>query len=175
MMKLPLTYYGNPILRQKASPILTINDEIRELVQNMIETVKVSAGCGLAGPQVGYSLSLFITYILPDEEDSLLPGVVQVFINPKIIEVSKEHWICKEGCLSIPGLERQEVSRPAKVKIQAMDLDGHLFEKEFTEFEAHVILHENDHLNGVLFIDRLDTKKKKKIEVKLAQIKKKMN
>lgn len=174
-MKLPLTYYGNPILRKKTAPISKITEEIRQLVLDMAETLEEHKGCGLAAPQIGHSISLFITCIPIYEEENILPGELLIFINPKIVEVSKEHYVYEEGCLSIPGLGHYEVSRPTTIKIQATDLNGNLFEKEFTEFDAHVIMHENDHLNGVLFIDRLTPRIKKKIELKLNQIKKKMN
>lgn len=172
-MKHPLAYYGNPILRKKAAAIPKITDELKQLVADMIETMTAHNGCGLAAPQIHQSIALFITRIdHHDEEDNLIPGEVRVFINPKIISHTPEQWTCSEGCLSIPGV-REDVSRPEKVVIQATNLDGVSFEEEFTEFDAHVIMHENDHLNGVLFIDRLSPKKKKEIEPKLRLIKKK--
>jgi len=172
-MKLPLTYYGNPILRQKVKPIEKITNEIRQLVVNMKETVQSLKGVGLAAPQVGRSISLFIT-LIPEEinQEIVAPGELRVFINPKILSFSEEIWTCQEGCLSIPEFW-DDVERPFRVKIQAMDLEGKTFEEEFTEFEAHVIMHENDHLNGVLFIDRLHAKRKKQIEGILKNIKKK--
>lgn len=172
-MKLPLAYYGDPILRKKTSPVHEINDVIKQLVTDMNETMEANDGCGLAAPQVHQSISLFITciprYI---DEETVLPGELRVFINPKIISYSEETWACKEGCLSIPGL-REMVSRPLKVTIQATHLDGQLFEEEFVGFDAHVIMHENDHLNGVLYIDRLPPKRKKEIESFLRELKKK--
>ena len=172
-MKLPLVYYGDSILRKKTKPIEKITDEIRQLVKDMEETAHVEDGVGLAAPQVGHSLSLFITLIPKVVNDKVVePGKLRVFINPKILSFSEETWICQEGCLSIPEFW-DEVERPLSVKIQAMDLEGKLFEEEFTEFDAHVIMHENDHLNGVLFIDRLPQKRKKEIDGILRNIKKK--
>lgn len=174
-MKLPLAYYGNPILRKKATPIEEITDEIHQLVSNMFETMEENDGCGLAAPQVHHSIALFVTCIPHyDEEDNLKPGERRVFINPKIVHYSLEAWACKEGCLSIPGL-RGEVIRPLKVTIQAMDLNKQIFTEEFEEFDAHVVMHENDHLNGVLYIDRLSPKYKKEFEPKLKEIKKKFS
>lgn len=171
-MKLPLTYYGNPILRQKTQPITKITDEIRQLVADMQETTEHEDGVGLAAPQVGKSISLFITLVPKMEDDKIVePAKLRVFINPKVLSISEETWTCQEGCLSIPQFW-DDVERPLKVTIQAMDLDGNIFEEEFTEFDAHVILHENDHLNGVLFVDRLHAKRKKEIENMLRNIKK---
>lgn len=172
-MKLPLAYYGDPVLRKKAKPVEAINDEIRQLVQDMAETMEANDGCGLAAPQVHRSLSLFITCIPRYvDEETVLPGELRVFINPKIIAYSEETWPCKEGCLSIPGL-RDTVVRPFEVTVQATNLEGERFEEEFVEFDAHVMMHENDHLNGVLYVDRVPPQRKKEIEGFLREIKKK--
>lgn len=172
-MKLPLAYYGDSVLRKKGAQVQNIDDKIRQLVFDMNETMDVNDGCGLAAPQVHQSLALFITCI-PQyvDENTVLPGELRVFINPKIIGYSEEVWPCQEGCLSIPGL-RETVVRPAKVTIQATNLEGELFTEEFVGFDAHVIMHENDHINGVLYIDRLPPKRKKEIEGFLKQVKKK--
>lgn len=174
-MKRSLAYYGHPVLRKKGAPISEITEEIRQLVADMFETMEAHNGCGLAAPQIFESLNLFITCIPRYQADgSMIKGEGRVFINPKIAHYSKEEWACSEACLSIPGLQGQ-VSRPLKVTIQATDLDGKNFIEEFTEYDAHVIMHENDHINGVLYIDRLPPKKKKEIENKLREIKKKYN
>lgn len=173
-MKLPLAYYGDPILRKKAVPVASITPEIRQFVADMIETMQAEDGCGLAAPQVQRSWAIFITSIphYGDDDEIISPGQLRVFINPKIIAYSPEEWVCSEGCLSIPRI-RGEISRPYKATVQAMDLDGNIFTEEFVEFAAHVILHENDHLNGVLFIDRLQPRAKKEIDSALRAIKKK--
>jgi peptide deformylase len=172
-MILPLAFYGDPILRKKTTSIVAIDQTIHQLVADMAETMEKNNGCGLAAPQVHQSLSLFITCIPRFvDEDTMLPGELRVFINPKIIACSQETWPCQEGCLSIPGL-RETVVRPLKVKIQATNLEGQLFEEEFIGFDAHVVLHENDHINGVLFIDRLSPTQKKEIAGQLREIKKK--
>ncbi len=172
-MKLPLAYYGHPILRKKASSIKEINDEVQQLIEDMSETMIAHNGCGLAAPQVHHSIALFITRIPRYDENGITnPGQLRVFINPKIIQHSPEEWTCAEACLSIPGL-RENVSRPLRVTIQATDREGKEFTEEFTEFDAHVIMHENDHLNGVLYIDRLSSKRRKEIEISLREIKKK--
>ena len=176
-MKLPLAYYGNSILRKKTTPVVHIDDAIRQLVADMVETMELNDGCGLAAPQVRQSLSLFITcipqYAEDDtEEEKAIPGVIKVFINPKILSYSDEMWPCEEGCLSIPKL-RGIVNRPTTVKIEATNLEGNIFTEEFNYFDAHVIMHENDHINGVLFIDRLHPKEKREFEPYLKAIKKK--
>lgn len=172
-MILKLAYYGDPVLRKKAVPIAEITDEIRELVKNMTETMIQSKGVGLAAPQVGHSVALFITQFPTEmEEDKWVPGPTEVFINPKILEVSDKIWEYSEGCLSIPGLY-EDVDRPYKIRLRAQNLAGEVFERELEGYNARVCLHENDHLNGVLFIDRLDPKVKKAIEPKLRKLRSK--
>lgn len=172
-MKLHLAYYGDPVLRQKAKPLEFIDDSIRELVVEMEEAMKRHNGVGLAAPQIHRSIALFITCIPKYlDDDTVLPGELRVFINPKILSTSEEFWAASEGCLSIPGM-RDIVDRPFKVKIEATDLNGNRFVEEFEEYDAHVILHENDHLNGVLYIDRLPPQRRKHWEPYLREIKKK--
>ena len=175
-MKLPLAYYGNPILRKKGAPVLEITDEIRNLVNDMAETLyDHENGIGLAAPQVHQSLALFITRIpYRDEDGTWHDGEVQVFINPKILSVSDELSIREEGCLSIPGIYG-EVVRPHSVRVTATDLEGNTFEMEESGLGARCILHENDHINGVLFFDRMHGKARKNLEPKLQAIKKKYN
>jgi peptide deformylase len=173
-MKLPLAYYGEGILRKKGAPVTEITDEIRALVKDMEETLSHhGTGIGLAAPQVKQSLSLFIIKVPERQEDgSWIEGKVRVFINPKIISVSSELNVREEGCLSIPGIYA-EVVRPVSVKIRATDLDGNVFEEEFTGLEGRCVLHENDHINGVLFVDRIRGKERNVLEPKLQAIKKK--
>ncbi len=173
-MKLTMAYFGNPILRKKGEKITEINDNIQALVQDMIETLATQGtGIGLAAPQVQHSLALFITKVPIEQPDGKWSeGTLRVFINPKIISVSPEMGIREEGCLSIPGVYG-EVVRPLVVRITATDLDGNIFEGEFTGLEGRCILHENDHINGVLFIDRIRGKERKALEKKLQEIKKK--
>jgi len=172
-MKLPLAYYGNPVLRKKASRVEGIDDELRQLVADMIESMDEYNGCGLAAPQVHRSISLFVTRIPHrDENDQIVSGEARVYINPKVLSYSEEVWALDEGCLSIPGL-RDAVVRPMAITVEATNLEGKTFTEELVEFDARVILHENDHLNGVLYIDRLPPKQKKAIENHLREIKKK--
>lgn len=172
-MKLALAYYGDVILRKKTAPVVNIDHSIHQLIKDMAETMEANDGCGLAAPQVHHSLSLFITCIPRYvDEKTVLPGELRIFINPKIIAYSQEVWPCQEACLSIPGL-RETVVRPLKITLQATNLEGKIFEEEFQGYDAHVIMHENDHINGVLYIDRLPPRRKKEIEHYLREIKKK--
>jgi peptide deformylase len=174
-MKLPLAYYGNPILRKKGAKVESITDEIRSLVANMIETMHESHGIGIAAPQVHQSLAIFITCPPVEGPDGTFqPGTPKVYINPKILSHGEDAWVHDEACLSIPKL-RGDVERPKMIKIQAMDLNGVTFEEELYGWDARVFLHENDHINGVLFIDRIHGKKRKEMEPALREIKKKYN
>ncbi|NGX42644.1 MAG: Peptide deformylase [Chlamydiae bacterium] len=171
-MKLPLAYYGDPMLRKKGVAVEVIDDEIRQLVRDMVDTMIEHNGIGLAAPQVHRSLDIFITAAPNKQPDgSWKPGELRVFINTKILFVSEEKESTSEGCLSIPTLYA-EVVRPVKIRIHATDLDGNEFEEEFSGLEARDILHENDHVNGVLFVDRIQGKERKEIEPKLREIKK---
>lgn len=171
-MKLPLAYYGDPILRKKGAPVTEINDEIRQLVNDMADTMIATRGIGLAAPQVHVSLALFIAYFIKDDEEEIDRNKIRVFINPKITFHSLEFSSYSEGCLSIPKLHR-DVERPITITVEALDLEGHKFTETFHDYHAHIVLHENDHINGVLFIDRLSPKERKKIEPLLREMKKK--
>ena len=172
-MKLPLAYYGDPILRKKGMRVDEINDELRQLINDMEETMLSHDGLGLAAPQVSRSLALFITNIAKQVgPDEWVPGQTRVFINPKILEYSDEEWFRGEGCLSIPGVYGP-VQRPMRIKVEATDINGERFTQEFSGLEARAIMHENDHINGVLFIDRIRGKEREKMEPELRAVKKK--
>lgn len=170
-MILKLAYYGDPILRKKALRVENIDDEIKQLVEDMTETMFANNGIGLAAPQVHRSLALFITSIPEYREDgSHIDGPIEVYINPRLIIYSDRQEVHSEGCLSIPKLYG-EVSRPNQIVIEAMNLQGLLIKKELSGLEARCCLHENDHLNGVLFIDRIRGKERQQMEDTLRQIK----
>lgn len=160
---LPLAYYGEPILRKKADPIIEITSDIKKLVEEMIETMNASNGVGLAAPQIHHSIRLFIirTHI-ETKQDRLEAGEIKVFINPKLSLPSVETWKAGEGCLSIPTI-RALVERPKEITVEYTSLDGSVIEQRFSSWDARVIMHENDHINGVLFIDRLDPQEKSKL------------
>lgn len=174
-MILPLIYYGNPILRKRAEPVEEITDEIRQLAQDMIETMNHYNGVGIAAPQVGRSLRLFIacSYIETSDGQWKLSAPT-VYINPVLSMHSEETIEDVEGCLSIPKI-RENVVRPLKVTIEATDPNGKLFKEELEGYNARIRMHENDHINGVLFIDRIAPDAKQRIEPLLRQIKKEYN
>jgi len=173
-MKLPLCYYGNPILRKKAEQVKEITPEIRALVQDMIDTMSDS-GYGIAAPQVGHSLAIFITSPpVQDKEGKWTQMPPKVFINPKLTQPTTETWHHPDGCLSIPGIY-SDTERPIGVTITALDIEGREFTETLVGWPACVVMHENDHLNGVLFIDRMSPDVRRKIEPKLREIKKKYN
>jgi peptide deformylase len=170
-MRRSLIYYGHPLLRKKAKTIDRVTDEIRQLAQDLIDLMLHHNGVGIAAPQVGVLLRIFI---IRDEGVSetgafqLQPP--EVLINPEITQPVKEMEVMAEGCLSIPGLHA-EVKRPSRIKIRYLTLEGEVKEEEASHFRARVMMHENDHLNGVLFIDRLPPDIRKKLDPKLREIK----
>lgn len=143
----PIVLYGDPVLREKAKPVEKIDRNIKNLVADMIATLKHANGLGLAAPQVGESVRIFIIDISALE----LTESVRVFINPEILETSGE-VLMEEGCLSFPGIF-QKVTRPERALVRATDLDGKQFTLNTSGMLARAILHEFDHLEGKLFID----------------------
>ncbi len=175
-MKRGIRYIGDPILRQKAKPVESITDEIKTLAADMLETMEATNGIGLAAPQIGVSLRLFVLAIVEETEEGRIKlEQTRVYINPIIESVSKEQVKMNEGCLSIPGLYVDQVLRPEKITVRYTDLEGVEHVETVESWHARVILHENDHLNGVLFIDRLTPSQKKEIEFDLKKIKKKFS
>lgn len=172
---LPLAYYGDAVLRRKADHIEEIDDNIKNLVEEMIETMDASYGVGLAAPQVHHSIRLFIVR-MPVERDEEDPeqGEILVFINPTLSEPSKATWTASEGCLSIPTI-RAEVERPKEIVCEYTTLQGERIKKKFSGWDARAVMHENDHLNGVLHIDRADAKERKKIEPLLKNLEKRLH
>lgn len=138
---------GEDVLRQKAEPVAEVNDEIRQLINDMYETMEAADGVGLAGPQVGRSLRLFVAKADDD--------VRRAFINPQLIATSEEIGDYDEGCLSLPQVY-ETIRRPVRVTVQALNEQGKPFTIEADGLLARIIQHEIDHLNGILFIDRGD-------------------
>lgn len=149
MALLPIRLYPDPVLRQETTPVEVFDHELRELIDDMIETMHAAPGVGLAAPQVGRSLRLAVVDASAGED----PEALHVLINPEIVEQEGVDTDL-EGCLSIPELT-DKVERPARVRVRAQGRDGESFELAAEEFEARAICHEVDHLNGVLFTDRL--------------------
>jgi len=156
---------GDDLLRQKAKKIDKIDDEIRALAVQMYEIIKRDKGIGLAGPQVGVMKRIFVVQIEGEEEG-------RVFINPSILETSVTTNKYEEGCLSIPGIYAN-VIRSEIIKIQAWNEKGRPFTIEASGLLARVILHEYDHLEGVLFLDHLPENKREKLIEKYEKAKKK--
>lgn len=172
-MKLPLRYFGDSVLRSKAKTIEKITDEIKQLAQDMVETMIEKNGVGLAGPQVGKLLRIFVfrdEWV--DDEGKYHLGAPEVVINPTLSNPSQETDEMLEGCLSIPGIH-VSVKRPKKIRIRYQNLEGEWIEKDLEGFIARVSMHENDHLNGVLHIDRASPKDRKTLDSELQKLKKK--
>lgn len=148
MTVLPIRIYGDPVLRQVAEEA-PLNDRVRQLAADMVETMYDAPGRGLAAPQVGEALRLFVMDSGWKDGAARAP---RVFINPSFVERSADLAVNEEGCLSIPGVP-VDVSRPASVKMRWTDLDGAAQEQTFEGFEAVCVQHEADHLDGILNVD----------------------
>ncbi len=166
----PIIMYGDPVLRQKAKQIEPGSD-IKQLIEDMFETMHNANGIGLAAPQIGKSMRLFVVdgTIMDDE-----PGMAEfkkVFINPLILEEHGEQWEYEEGCLSIPNI-REKISRMEKLKIRYYDEAWNLQEEKFDGLKARIIQHEYDHIEGKMFVDYLTPLRKRLLKGKLADISK---
>lgn len=169
-MSLELVYYNDPVLRKRAEPVKRVTAEVVALAKGMVEVMQRSNGLGLAAPQVGHSLRIFVMALEREEEDgTLVLGEPRTFINPELSHLSEVTVEATEGCLSIPGL-RAPVVRPLSLVVEALDLQGERFRLEATGYVARCVLHETDHLNGVLFIDYLKGKRRAALEPTLMQI-----
>lgn len=170
-MILPIYAYGHPILRKETEEIDANYPNLKELFANMYETMYAAKGMGLAAPQIGLNIRLFLidTDQLEDKEPNE-PYIKGAFINPIIIEEAGKKWDYEEGCLSIPFI-RGKVSRQPQVRIEYYDEDFNLQEKVFTGLTARVIQHEYDHIEGVLFTDLLKPIKKRLVKKRLDKIK----
>jgi len=169
-MKYPVTVYGDPLLRKKAKPIEKDDPKLKEIIENMWETMYYSDGVGLAAPQVGMSIRMFLIDASSGaDEEPELEGFKKVFINPEIIETTGEKWIMNEGCLSLPEI-REDVLRPDEVRIKYFDENFVEHDEVYSGFAGRVIQHEFDHLEGKLFIDYLSPLKKRLLKSKLNAI-----
>lgn len=174
---LPLAYYDDPILRKQADPIIAITEDVKRLVEEMEETMNACNGIGLAAPQVHHSIRLFIIREPTNktiDKDRIEWGEVKVFINPKISSPSKKKWKASEGCLSIPNIYA-DVERSQEITVEYTNLEGTIVKQRFSDWAARVILHENDHIDGVLFIDRLDQQETKRLAPFLEDLKKRIH
>lgn len=172
-MILPIVPYGDPVLKRRAVEIDSTYKGLSELIENMYETMYQAHGVGLAAPQVGVSIRLFVVDGAPfaeDEDDADdLKDFKKVFINPEIIEEDGDPWGFVEGCLSIPNI-REEVVRDEEILIRYQDEQFNQYEERFSGYRARIIQHEYDHLEGVLFTDRISPLRRRMLRGKLNDI-----
>lgn len=173
----PIIAYGDPVLKKEAEEIDQNFEGLDEIIANMFETMYSANGVGLAAPQIGKSIRLFIVDASPfaeDEDDERakgLDGFKKIFINPIIEEETGDEWAFEEGCLSIPKI-REDVFRKEKIRITYYDENWNLKDEEYDGYAARVIQHEYDHVDGVLFTDHLSALKKRMLKKKLTNISK---
>jgi len=165
-----VTVFGDPVLRKKAEPITADFKDLESFIQNMYETMYNSDGIGLAAPQIGQSIRVFVLDSTTDEEDEPA-GIKRAFINPEIIEKFGEVWTMNEGCLSVPEI-KEDIVRPESVRIKYQDENFVSHEEVFNGLTARVIQHEYDHLEGIMFVDYLNPLKKRILKSKLTAISK---
>jgi peptide deformylase len=178
-MILPIVAYGDPVLKKRASEISKVTPKLEETISNMYESMYGAHGVGLAAPQVGLSIRLFLVDTSPFadddeysvEEQEKLKRFKRTFINAKIIEETGEEWAFNEGCLSIPNV-REEVLRQPVIKVEYQDENFKSHTETFDGLIARVIQHEYDHIEGVLFTDKVSSLKKRLLKGKLANISK---
>jgi len=179
-MILPIVAYGDPILRKKGAEIDKNYPELEKLIANMFETMYEAKGVGLAAPQVGKSIRLFVVDATPFAEDkdddgkiisenAALKGFKKVFINAKITNEEGVEWEFNEGCLSIPKI-REEVERKETIHIEYLDENFKKHKDVFEGLAARIIQHEFDHIEGKLFVDRISALRKRMLKGKLADI-----
>lgn len=164
----PIRAYGDPVLRIKCQDIKNFDDEFRKLIEDMYETMDASDGVGLAAPQIGKPLRLFmIDSTLFDKQNK--KGVRMAFVNPIIIQEKGEKWTFEEGCLSIPDV-REDVARCPTITLKYQTVTGEHKEETFDGMTARVIQHEYDHIEGILFTDHISAFKRQLLKSKLAKI-----
>lgn len=178
-MILPIVAYGDPVLKKEAIEIDEQFPALKQLIDNMFETMYEASGVGLAAPQIGQSIRLFVVDGSPfadvdeDEEDDPraegMEGFKRVFINPIIEEETGANWVFAEGCLSIPKI-REEVSRKEKIRVTYYDENWQFHDEWFDGYKARIIQHEYDHIEGILFTDHLSVLKKRMLTKRLTNI-----
>lgn len=171
-MVYPIVIYGHPVLRKVAEDINKDYPGLQELIADLFETLYKSEGVGLAAPQIGKSIRIFIVDGEPLAEDEpSLAGFKKAFINARIIEKSGDFELMTEGCLSIPNL-REEVNREARIRITYHDEKWELHDEVYNGYIARIIQHEYDHLDGILFTDKVSPLRRRLIKGKLMAISK---
>ena len=167
-MKLPIVAYGDPVLKKVCVDIESTYPDLQQLISNMFETMNNAKGVGLAAPQVGLPIRLFIVDTKADEDEEVFK---KVFINAQILEEAGEPWAFNEGCLSIPEV-REDVMRKPTILIRYYDENWKLHKEKVDGFAARVIQHEYDHTEGKLFTDKLSLLRKQLLKSKLDAISK---
>ena len=171
-MKLPIIAYGDPVLRKKAADISPDYPGLGILIANMFDTMYGAHGVGLAAPQIGLSIRLFIIDAVPfAEDDALLKDFKKVFINPRVIDEHGDKWSFNEGCLSIPDI-REDVNRHPNITITYFDENWQEYTETYNGLAARVIQHEYDHIEGKLFTDKLSPLRKAMLKNRLDSISK---
>lgn len=170
----PIVAYGDPILRKRAENIEKDHLDVKQLSADMLETLFAIPGAGLAAPQIGQAVRLFVVdarALLDEEEDDEAPAepIGKVFINPELLEADEDEGLFEEGCLSMPGFTAR-IFRPVSVKIRYFDTDWNEHIEEYADRAASVIQHEYDHLEGKLFTDYLPPLKRQLLKKKLNDI-----
>lgn len=166
----PIVVYGDPVLKKKARNLEKGEIDVEQLSQDMFETMWSAHGVGLAAPQIGMSLRMFVVDGSPMEEESM-EDFQRVFINPEIIEETGARWAYEEGCLSIPNI-REDVERHARVRIKYFDVHWNEQEEVLEGLKARIVQHEYDHIEGILFTDYLSPFKRRMLKGKLQNISK---
>lgn len=164
----PIVVYGDPVLKKKARDINKGEIDVEELAHDMFETMDAAHGIGLAAPQIGKSIRMFVVDGRALEEEGM-EDFKKVFINPEILEESGDEWAFEEGCLSIPNI-REEINRKPKIRIKYFDEQWKAHEEGFDGMKARIIQHEYDHIEGTLFTDYLSPLKKRMLKGKLTNI-----
>jgi peptide deformylase len=164
MAILPIRIYPDPVLRVRCPEVDEFDTELKILAQNLIDTMHAAPGIGLAAPQVGVETRLAVVDVTAGESED----AIHIFVNPEIVNPTGKETD-EEGCLSIPGIT-EKVSRPLAIKVHALDLDGNPFETEADGLFARAICHEVDHLDGVLFVDRLVGLRKERVKRQLRRM-----
>ena len=173
----PIVAYGDPVLKRKCEEIDENYEGLSDLIEDMTLTMDNASGVGLAAPQIGKSIRLFIVDATPfaedeeieEEEREFLSSFKRVFINPIILEEEGDKWAFQEGCLSIPDI-REDVMRKPKLTIEYYNQDFELIEEELSGIAARIVQHEYDHIEGTLFTDRISSLKRRLLKGKLNDI-----
>lgn len=166
----PIVAYGDPVLKKRGANIEKGEFDVKKLAEEMFETMYNAHGVGLAAPQIGKSIRMFVVDAEPMDEEEC-KGFKRVFINPEILEEYGDDWAFEEGCLSIPGI-REDVFRAEELKIRYFDENWVEHEEILDGLKARVVQHEYDHIEGILFTDHLTAFKKRLLKNRLINISK---